>query len=153
MLTDFSRLLLLTFADVLRRAGRNIALLSWLRALPALFAEVICARRMEAMVRRIDALGRRIDLVHGELQSGHDAAAIMDDARFRRMLAIVKDDMQALRSEAAAWQGDAEAAPGARMVAALAAVAAGSERVHTLADIVLTALNEHDRQRLHHRVN
>ena len=152
MLIDFSRLLLLTMSELLRRGwvlfGRHFPLTAWVLRLPAALAELHCAHRMEVMVRRMEAMGRRIDSVHAALRSGHDCAVIEGDVRFRRMLGVVRDDMRILQGEAAAWQRDRYATTAsARLSAALAAVAGASARIHGRAEALLEDLAERDRRR------
>lgn len=147
MLLDFSKLLLLTVCELLRRGGAGVAQqLAAMFTMPAFLAEFACARRMEMLVRRLCAMGVKIDLVRAELRSGRNVAAIEADAHFRRMLVIVKDDMRSLQCETAAWQNDRHAAvASARLGAALTLVASMSERIYVLADEVLWELAERDR--------
>ncbi|MDB5961466.1 MAG: hypothetical protein JWP59_2760 [Massilia sp.] len=152
MFLDFSKLLYITVHELLRRAWvgfkHHLPFTASVLMLPALLAEASCARRMENMVRRLTAMGVKIDLVRADLNSGRNAAAIVGDAHFRRMLAVVKTDMRALQCEAAAWQCDRHAGvASARLTAALTAVATVSERIHALADGLLWELAERDRQR------
>ena len=152
MLIDFSRLLLLTMSELLRRGwalfGRHFPFTVGVLRLPAALAELHCAHRMEVMVRRIEAMGRRIDSVHAALRSGHDCAVIESDVRFRRMLGVVRDDMRLLQGEAAAWQRDRHATTvSARLSAALTSVAGASARIHGRAEALLAELAERDRRR------
>lgn len=150
MLLDFFKLLQLTLAELARRGWRwferELPFTASVLCLPAMLAEAGCARRMEIMVRRLDAMGRKIDLVRKQLRSGLCIASIEEDAHFRRMLAVVKADMRALQCEAAAWQCDHSVRePGARLGAALAAVARMSEHIYKLADELLWELGERER--------
>lgn len=148
MLLDFSRLLYLTVVELLRRACVGLAQrLGPLHSARAWFAELACARRMEALVRRLFAMGMKIDMVRAQLRSGRNCAAIEADTAFRRMLGVVKTDMRALQCEAASWQNDRQASiSSARLSAALVAAAAMSERIYCLADELLWELAERDRQ-------
>ena len=147
MLLDFSRLVLLTIVELLRRGGSVLdrSLARGLRSLrlPAWLAEAACARRMETMVRRLVAMGRKIELVRTELRAGRNVEAIAADREFRRMLAVVKADMRTLQCEAAAWQNDRHAAIASpRLAAALVSVASMSERIYCMADALLWELGE-----------
>jgi hypothetical protein len=152
MLIDFSKLLLLTVAELLRRAWsgleRNLPLTARVLSLPAAFAEANCARRMERMVKRIAAMGAKIAMVQAQLRRGMNIATIEDDLRFRTMLMAVKNDMRALQCEAAAWQCDRNArVSSTRLRTALGEVASISEKTYAMADALLWELAELDRQR------
>ena len=148
VLIDFSRLLLLTFFELLRRAWAGVRLhlplTATVLALPWRLAELQCAWRMELMVRRMRAMAQRIELVHRALLHDQNGPAIRGDTRFCAMLAVVRRDMAALQMEAKAWQRDRRAVPGIRLKAALDAVITVSGQVFGLADNLLRALDDSD---------
>lgn len=157
MFIEFWKLIFLTVREWLRRlvgvAARHesslalrLPVVAWW--LPALFAEVRCARKVEALAMRLTRMGSKIESLRCHLRAASYPDAVDGDISFRTMLTELKHDMRALRCEVSSWQADRSAEIfSVRLQVALATIAAVSERIFTLADQLLWELAERDRAR------
>jgi hypothetical protein len=83
--------------------SRTIAM--WRRALSpsALFVELRCARRIDALARRLAGMQGKISTMSAHVLSGRADGPVDADRSLRRMLSELKEDLNGIRRDLAAW--------------------------------------------------
>lgn len=85
------------------RHSRTLAM--WRRALSpsALFVELRCARRINALARRLAGMQGKIRAMSAHVLSGNATGPVDADRSLRRMLSELKDDLNGIRRDLAVW--------------------------------------------------
>jgi hypothetical protein len=85
------------------KQSRTLAI--WRRTLSpsALFVELRCARRIDALARRLTGMQGKIGAMSAHVLSGRAEGPVDADRSLRRMLSELKDDINGIRRDLAAW--------------------------------------------------
>lgn len=145
MLTASLKQIVATAFQSIRRS-RMFAL--WRRALSpsALFVELRCARRIDALARRLAGMQAKIGRLSGHLLSGRMEGAIDADRSLRRMLSELKDDLTTIRRDLALWHvKECRGRTGPRLEAAIAQLNRIAAETYSAADRLGWEIEEHDR--------
>jgi len=145
MLTASLKQLVAAALHSLRRS-RTLAL--WRRVLSptALFVELRCARRIDALSLRLTGMQGKIGTLSAHLLSGRMEGAVDADCSLRRMLSELKDDLSAIRRDLALWHvKECRGRAGARLEAAIAKLNRIAADTYAAADRLVWEIGEHDR--------
>jgi hypothetical protein len=137
------------FAAALQSIRRSRTLALWRRTLSpsALFVEMRCARRIDALSRRLLGMQRKIGALSAHLLSGAAQAAIDTDRSLRRMLGELKVDLNGIRRDLASWHvNECRGRTGARLAASIAHLNKIAAETFAAADKLEWEIEEHDRQ-------
>jgi hypothetical protein len=87
---------------------RSRTLAMWGRALSpsALFVELRCARRIDALARRLTGMQGKIGAMSAHVLSGRAEGPVDADRNLRRMLSELRDDLNGIRRDLAAWHAN-----------------------------------------------
>src|SRR3954468_1005821 len=99
------------------------ALATWRKWLSpsALFVEMRCARRIDALSRRLLRMRGKIARLSGHLLAGRMEGAVDADRSLRRMLSELRDDLNGIRRDVALWHvKECRGRAGVRLEAAIA---------------------------------
>jgi hypothetical protein len=131
---------------------RSRTLASWRRVLwPSLFmVELRCARRIEGLSRRLTGMQGKIAAMLAHVQSGSAGAAVDVDGSLRRMLAELKDDLNAIRRDLAMWHAkECHGRTGPVLSAAIARLNRIASDTFVAANKLEWEIAEHDRRYVH----
>jgi hypothetical protein len=113
-----------------------------------LFAQLRCARRIDATSRRIAAMGTRIGNLSGRLEQGSIPGAVDADRNLRRMLCELNEDLCAMRRDLALWHvRECRGRAGARLEAAIAQLNRIAVETCTAAERLVREIEEYDEAR------
>jgi hypothetical protein len=146
MLTGSIKQLVAAAVQTLKRS-RTLA--TWRRALSpsALFVEMRCARRIDALARRLTGMQGKIGRMSAHVLSGGGGAAVDADRSLRRMLAELKDDLNAIRRDLATWHvRECRGRAGAVLTASIARLNRIAADTYVAADRLEWEIAEHDRR-------
>jgi hypothetical protein len=145
MLTATVKQFLAAALQSLRRS-RTLAL--WRRSLSpsALFVEMRCARRIDALSRRLTGMQGKIGTLSDHLLAGRmDGGAIDADRNLRRMLAELKVDLNGIRRDVAHWHvHECRGRTGPRLEASIAHLNKIAADTYAAADRLEWEIEEHD---------
>jgi hypothetical protein len=136
-------------AATLQSIRRSKTLALWRRSLSpsALFVEMRCARRIDALSRRLLGMQRKIGALSAHLLSGAAVAAIDADRSLRRMLGELKVDLNGIRRDVASWHvNECRGRTGARLGASIAQLNKVAAETFAAADRLEWEIEEHDRR-------
>jgi hypothetical protein len=128
---------------------RSRTLAAWRRVLSpsALFVEMRCARRIDALSRRLTGMQGKIGRMSAHVLSGGGGAAVDADCSLRRMLTELKDDLNAIRRDLATWHArECRGRAGAALTAAIARLNRIAADTYSAADRLEWEIAEHDRK-------
>jgi hypothetical protein len=138
------------FVDAtLHSLKRSKTLASWRRSLSpsALFVELRCARRIDALGRRLTRMHTKIGTMSAHVLSGQAAAAVDADRNLRRMLAELKEDINAIRRDLALWHArECRGRTGPMLAAAIEKLNRIAATTYAAADRLEWDIEEHDRR-------
>jgi hypothetical protein len=135
--------------STLQSIRRSKTLAWWRRSLSpsALFVELRCARRIDALTRRLLGMHGKIGALSAHLLSGSTAAAIDADRSLRRMLGELKLDLNGIRRDVASWHvNECRGRTGARLTEAIAQLNRVAAQTFAAADRLEWEIGEHDRR-------
>ena len=116
-----------------------------LRLPGGLFAQVRCARRIEATSRRIAAMGTRIATLSGRLAARSILGAVDADHNLRRMLGDLHEDLSTMRRDLAQWHvRECRGRAGARLEAAIAGLNRIAADTCAAAERLVVEIEEYD---------
>ena len=134
-------------AAALQSIRRSRALAVWRRALSpsALFIELRCARRIDAVSRRLLGMQAKIGRLSGHLLAGRLEGAVDADRSLRRMLSELKQDLGAIRRDLAIWHvKECRGRTGARLTNAIAQLNRVAAETYAAADRLEWEIVDHD---------
>jgi hypothetical protein len=134
-------------AAALQSMRRSKTLALWRRTLSpsALFVEMRCARRIDALSRRLMGMRGKIGALSAHLLAGRMEGAVDADRSLRRMLAELKDDLNGIRRDLAQWHAkECRGRTGARLAAAIAQLNRVAADTFAAADRLEWEIEEHD---------
>jgi hypothetical protein len=146
MLTGSIKLLVAAAVQTLRQSK---TLTTWRRALSpsALFVELRCARRIDALSRRLTGMQGKIGRMSAHVLSGGGGSAVDSDRSLRRMLAELKDDLNGIRRDLASWHArECRGRAGAVLTASIARLNKIASDTYLAADRLEWEIAEHDRR-------
>lgn len=137
-------------AKLLRARAGETPLWDGIRLPGGLFAQVRCARRINATARRIGAMGVKIGTLSGRLKAGSVPGMVDADRSLRRMLSELKDDLAGMRRDLALWRTrECRGREGTRLAAAIAHLNRIAADTHAAADQLVRQIEEYDSARAH----
>jgi hypothetical protein len=146
MMTGSIRQLVAAAVQSFKRS-RTVA--TWRRVLSpsALFVEMRCARRIDALSRRLTGMQGKIGRMSAHVLSGGGGAAVDADCSLRRMLTELKNDLNAIRRDLATWHArECRGRAGAALTAAIARLNRIAADTYNAADRLEWEIAEHDRK-------
>jgi hypothetical protein len=136
---------LVTAAMYTLRRSRTIA--AWRRRLSpsALFVEMRCARRIDALSRRLTGMQCKIGNLSTHLLSGRMDGPVDADRSLRGMLTDLKDDLNGIRRDLALWHAkECRGRTGALLAASIAQLNRIAADTYAAADRLGFEIEEHD---------
>lgn len=136
-------------AATLHSLRRSKTLALWRRRLSpsALFVELRCARRIDALSRRLMGMQGKIGALSAHLLSGRMDGAVDADRSLRRMLGELKDDLNGIRRDLAQWYvKECRGRTGARLDASITYLNRVAAETYAAADRLEWEIEEHDRR-------
>ncbi len=133
------------FAVFLRLRAQGTASWEGIRLPGGLFAQMRCARHIDATARRVAAMGVKIATLSGRLHAGSIPGMVDADRSLRRMLDELKEDLNGMRRDLARWHSrECRGRAGARLEAAIARLNRINAETHAAADSLLRQIEDHD---------
>ncbi|MFL6673117.1 MAG: hypothetical protein ACJ8LG_07495 [Massilia sp.] len=135
-------------ATALQSIRQSKTLASWRRSLSpsALFVELRCARRIDALSRRLVGMQGKIGTLSAHLLAGNMTAVVDSDRSLRRMLSELKTDLNAIRRDVALWHvKECRGRTGPRLGASIAQLNRIASDTYAAADRLEWEIAEHDR--------
>lgn len=136
-------------AAALQSIRRSKTLALWRRTLSpsALFVELRCARRIDALARRLMGMQAKIGALSEHLLAGRMEGAVDADHNLRRMLAELKVDLNGIRRDVAHWHvHECRGRTGPRLEASIAHLNKIAADTYAAADRLEWEIEEHDKQ-------
>ncbi|TFW28374.1 hypothetical protein [Massilia horti] len=136
-------------AATLHSLRSSKTLILWRRRLSpsALFVELRCARRIDALSRRLMGMQRKIGALSAHLLSGRADGAVDADRSLRRMLGELKDDLNGIRRDLAQWYvKECRGRTGPRLDASITHLNRVAADTYAAADRLEWEIEEHDRR-------
>lgn len=129
------------------RRSRMFAALRRALSPSALFVEIRCARRIEALSRRLEGMQGKIGNLSAHLLSGSMDGPVDADHSLRRMLAELKDDLNGIRRDLAMWHAkECRGRTGMVLSAAIVQLNKIAADTYSAADRLGWEIDEHDRR-------
>lgn len=133
------------FAVFKRPRAQGAAFWEGIRLPGGLFAQVRCARHIDATARRVAAMGVKIATLSGRLHAGSIPGMVDADRSLRRMLGELKVDLNAMRRDLARWHSrECRGRASARLEAAIARLNRINAETHAAADKLLRQIEDYD---------
>jgi hypothetical protein len=133
----------------LQSIRRSKTLAMWRRTLSpsALFVEMRCARRIDALSRRLMGMHGKIGALSAHLLAGRMEGAVDADHNLRRMLAELKSDLNGIRRDVAHWHvTECRGRTGPRLEASIAHLNKIAADTYAAADRLEWEIEEHDKR-------
>jgi hypothetical protein len=134
-------------AAALHSLKRSKTVAVWRRTLSpsALFVELRCARRIDALGRRLTRMQGKIGVMSAHVLSGDADAAVDADRNLRRMLAELKEDINAIRRDLALWYArECRGRTGPKLAASIERLNRIAANTYAAADRLEWEIDEHD---------
>jgi hypothetical protein len=135
-------------AAALHSIRRSKTLAIWRRTLSpsALFVELRCARRIDALSRRLLGMQGKIGALSAHLLAGQMDGVVDGDRNLRRMLAELKTDLNGIRRDVAHWHvTECRGRTGPRLEASIAQLNKVAADTYAAADRLEWEIEQHDR--------